>query len=176
MAKKEEKPSVYKLDKDTFQVLHQIVHDLRYEKELKNKWNLPVKDDYWYNINFHGDQMELRVECLKGGFRSSRVDSLELQRLAGETKKLFDKFEKMVRSEFKDRAGKSLVWGRGNQYCNYEKVAMNNLYKFYCVKNGPVRVNLGGQEFSEDGPELNKGDIREDDYMIVDTSKIENWR
>lgn len=176
MAKKEEDLRAYKLDKDVHQVLHNIVSDIMHDKSLKNKWNLPFKDGYWCNIKIHGDQMELRTECLKGGFRTNKADILELQKFARETKKDLGKFERAVRSEFKKRTGKALKWGKGKEFCNYEMIAMNGMYKFYCYKSGPIKVDLGGQEFSEGGPDpIASKNESDDDYQIVDVAKLGHW-
>lgn len=179
MAKDENDLTVYKLDRDLEQVIHNIVNDLKFDKELKNKWDIPVKGDYWMNVKIQGPHMELRVECLKGGWRSNHVsDVVEMQKFATEVKKHLSQFEKAVRSEFKTRTGKALRWGKGKEFVNYEPVALNNLYKFYAHKSGPVKVSIDRQEWSEDGPELNKVKVSEDEALAVykDLELPERWR
>lgn len=174
MPKKEKDLRVYKLDKDAIQVLHNIVSDLNHDKQLKNKWDLPFKEEYWCNIKTHGDQLELRTECLKGGFRTTdRASVQELRNFAEETKRIFAKFESAVRREFKTRAGKALKWGKGHERCDYEPVALNGLYKFYYVKCGPIKVELGGQEFAEGTDLPNEGKLDTDTaHQLIDVSKM----
>lgn len=178
MASKELDLRVYKLDRDLEQVIHNIVVSLKNDKEMTNKWNLGPKQDHWFNVKIQGPEMELRVECLKGGWRTQRLDVNEMQQYAKEVVKLLGKFEKAVRSEFKERTGKALRWGKGKEYVNYEPVALNNLYKFYAFKSGPVRVSVDRQEWNEDVPSIKRPKTNEEDIIALykDLEFPEKWK
>ena len=144
---------VYRLDKDLGSVLHQIVVDLRYKEnsEIRDKWGVSYKEMSWCSIKTGGDLLEIRVERLDGSFREPSLAAIELRKHHRETTELLKKFEQAIRKEFRARTGKSLSFtGKKSELSDYERVALNGVYRFVAAKKGHVKTVLDGQSFSED--------------------------
>lgn len=180
MKKADEDVSVYKLDKDIEQVLHNIINVWNHNKDYAERWDMNPKDQIWTNIKFQGDVLELRVECLKGGWRSTVQDIQEMQNFSRDIRDALKKAEKDLRKEFKKKTGKAFRWSKGKERANYEAVAMNGLYKFYASKSGKVTVDIGRQVHSEKGPDIVTGEKKKkkgDKMGLVDVLTLpEKWR
>lgn len=151
--KQSEMEPVYRLDKDLGSVLHQICTDLRNKEnsEIRKEWGVSYHEMSWCSIKTGGDMLELRVERLDGSFREPALNVDELRKKNKETAELLKKFEKAVRKEFKSRTGKALSFvGKKVEKSDYERVALNGVYRFIACKKGHVKTTLDGQSFSDD--------------------------
>ena len=167
---------VYRLDRDIEQVLHNIVNVFNSDEGRHQSWGLNPKEEVWVNIRYQGGDLELRVESLKGGWRTTVSDVVEMEKYATCMKDCLTKAEKDIRDTFKDITGKSLRWGKGKEWVNYEPVAMNGLYKFYAHKTGPVRVVLDRQKFVEKGPDIVTGEKKGEKDLLALITLPEKWR
>ncbi len=150
--KQTEMEPLYRLDKDLITVLHQICKDLRDKEnsEIRETWGVSWKEMSWCNILTGGDVLELKVERLDGSFREPRLAVDELRKKQKETTDLLKKFEKALRKEFKKRTGKALSFtGKKQEMSDFERIALNGVYRFVAAKKGHVKTSLPGQSFDE---------------------------
>lgn len=168
---------VYKFDRDLEQILHNIVNQWNRNKDYKKRWNINPKEEVFVNVKLAGNVLELRVEGLRGGWRTSRVDQLEMERFAKEMERALKEAEKDLRKEFKEKSGKAFKWSRAKVKVNYEPIALNNLYKFTASKTGEVKVTVERQEHSEGSPKLNKAKTdKPDSWKLIDVGKLsDKW-
>lgn len=168
---------VYKMDSDIGSVLHNIINVFNSDTKRKQCWGLNPKEECWVSIRLQGDDLVLKVEGLRGGWRRSVEHAVEMERYLSEVRDALKKAESDLRSEFKEATGKSLRWSKGKEWSNFEPMAPNGLYRFYACKSGPVRVKLDGQKWVEKGPDINTGDFGDDAAGLLDLISLpERWR
>lgn len=151
----------FEKEKDLLSTLHQIAVDLReeYDQEIYSKWGIPPKMAKWCRLktftDLDGDiNIQLLVNELSGGYRINKEYPSELEKRGVETKKLLEKFEKLVRAEFKKRTGKALKISKGDTIVDWELIALNGLYNFFAIKTAKVRTELDGQSYPENEKEI----------------------
>lgn len=154
-------------EKDVFQVLHQIASDLREKNDqsIYKDWGIPYKDGVWFDVKVSGlsnGNLSLRLDLheLVGGYRVNQERPSELESRSKDTKKLFDKFERELKKEFKKRSGKALSCSKGKTTVNWELVALNGLYRFFVVKVCEVKTKLDGQTWPADARERKEKELK----------------
>ena len=169
---------VYKMDQDLQGVLHNIVNVFNSDAKKKASWNLNPKEQCWCAIRFQGEELQLKVESLKGGWRYEVRDAIEMEQFLLEIKAALKLAEKDLRAEFKKATGKNLRWSKGREWADYQPVAPNGLYRFFACKSGPVTVSLGGQKWVEKGPDIVTGEENEEGshHLISLLTLPEKWR
>jgi hypothetical protein len=143
---------VYEQGKDYFQVLHQIVVDVREDADraIKGKWGIPFKSLKHCNVKLGANGALLIIVFeLHGGFRVRNETNEVLQKRAMDTRKLLGTFEKELKKEFKKRTKKDLKLSKGETQTSFEQIAQNGLYRFWAVKTCEVKTELDGQEYKE---------------------------
>lgn len=146
---------VYDKENDLTAILHQIKVDLReeYDQSLYSQWGISPKEMKWCDIKVSGHgadhiRLELKAEFLAGGYRIG-IPSYELDKRNEEVIKLLNKFEKAVRDKYKEYTGKALRLSKVETASNREKVAFNDLYRFFAIRSGLVKLK-DGIEYPED--------------------------
>lgn len=153
MKEKREELSVFKNEKDLPHLLKQIVVDIHDEanKKIYNNWNVSYKDIKNCNVKLLFDnEVQLEVCELYGGFQIGEEDPRELAARAKDTRKLMANFVKDLKKRFKEKSGKNLGFKQLSEKVNFELIATNGLYRFYCIKRVKVSTKLEGQDWSED--------------------------
>lgn len=147
----------FEKEKDILSTLHQIAVDLREDndQEMYKTWGLPPKMAKWCRMKTTTDKdgdiaVQLLVDELSGGYRINKENPKELEKRGLETKRILDKFEKLIRGEFKKRTGKTLKLSKGDLIIDWELIALNGLYRFFAIKTAKVRTELDGQSWPED--------------------------
>lgn len=141
--------NVVDLNGDVQTVLKQIVVDMKQgvDTSMMNKWDISWKDLKNCAIKMNGDSVVFEVYEHVGGLRTKTENPFVLEARSKGTLELMDKFLKNVRKEFKERTGKNLTLKNQKKLCNWEMVATNGLYRFFCLLNATVGTALDGQEF-----------------------------
>lgn len=155
--KKEEQSKmekVFELDKDLPTALKQTMLDLREEADqsIYSEWGISPKEIKWCDIKVMGAgddgiKMEFHVNELVGMYRGL-VPPAELDKRMLETESLLRKFEKAFRKHFKELTGKNLRLSNARTFINRERVALNDLYRFFAIKTVDVKTDLGRQTFN----------------------------
>lgn len=151
--KQTEMEPVFRLDRDLGSVVHQIAQDLRNKEnsELYKNYGVSWKEMSWCSVKMAGDILQLKVERLDGSFREPALNVDELRKKNKEILDLLKKFEKTLRKEFKSRTGKAFSFtGKTVEKADFERVALNGVYRFVAMKKGHVRTTLDGQSFDKD--------------------------
>jgi hypothetical protein len=132
------------------EVLSTIVNEMKLDNnEIARKWNMSWQQAKSCNISFSGDEVILKVEQRKGGFRISGEDPRNLLGELNEVRKVLSKFEDAIRKEFKKRTGKTLRLKERKIVSNFEPVAYNGLYRFFAVKIATASAALDGQQWQD---------------------------
>lgn len=142
------------LDQNLQSVLQQITSEMKMAgNKLAAKYDLPWRELEYCNISFtgkeEGQELTMKVENRKGGFRVGRSDptinsfnAKELQSHLQDIRKILKNFEKALKKEFKERTGKALRLTKPKEFANYELVAANGLYRFFAIKVAEVDASL----------------------------------
>lgn len=157
----------YEQEKDLISILHQIESDLKEENHqslYRSNWGIPYKQNVWINLKTASKLdgtvcVRLQVDELVGGYRIPQESPSVLQSRQKDTKELLEKFEKGLRSEFKDRTGKALKLSKPDVKVYYELIATNGLYRFCAIKVATVTTELDGQTWPENEKERKKMEL-----------------
>ncbi len=138
---------VMDLTADLAVVLHQIVKEIQTEEGLRPSAEMvSYKDIVGFNMQLlNNDVIRLLVTEVRGGFRTSPMVSRELNTAVREVTKELNKFEKKLRTRFKEITGKALRLSAASERCDHERVALNGLYRFCAQKTATIKTTLGGK-------------------------------
>lgn len=140
------------LDQNLQSVLQTITNEMKLDSnKLAAKYDLPWKELEYCNISFtgkeEGQELTMKVEDRKGGFRVGAGDAAALQAKLSDIRKTLSNFEKALKKEFKERTGKALRLTKPKEIANYEMVALNGLYRFFAIKTVCVDASLEEPEY-----------------------------
>jgi hypothetical protein len=71
------------------------------------------------------------------------------KKLSRDTVNLLSKFEKEIRKQFKERTGKALTLKDAKIFVNWQKIALNGLYKYVAVKSGVYNDKIEPNEYGK---------------------------
>lgn len=141
---------VFDQNQDLHSTISSIVYDMKDDNNvLAAKFNLPWTQMKFCNVKFAGDKIILNVEERKGGFKIHDENPKIINKQLSEITKLMDKFEKALKAEFKERTGKNLSIKGKTTKSDCMRVALNGLYRFFCIRTGEVSAKLEGQTFQD---------------------------
>lgn len=140
----------FKLDQDMHSVISSLVYEMKEDNnKLAAKYDLPWTQAKYCNVQFEGDQIIMKVEERKGGFRIRGENGKVLNSQLADVIKLGEKFEKAIKKEFKERTGKALTIKGKSTKSDFEMVAYNGLYRFFTITTGKVSSKVEGQSFQD---------------------------
>lgn len=145
-----ERVPVFKQNQDMNSVISSIVYEMKDDNnKLAAKYNLPWTQMRFCNIKFTGDKLILSVEERKGGFKIRDENPRIINKQLAEIKQLMEKFEKSLKEEFKERTGKTLTLKNKETKADCNRVALNGLYRFFCIRSADASSKVEGQTFQD---------------------------
>jgi hypothetical protein len=147
---------VYEQGKDAISVLHNIVSDMRDErnKEMLNRWDISHTELKGCDIKVSSAgvgaySISIIATEYKGDLRKFPMDASMQKKLSRDTVNLLSKFEKEIRKQFKERTGKALTLKDAKIFVNWQKIALNGLYKYVAVKSGVYNDKIEPNEYGK---------------------------